>query len=90
MMDYNDLEGRDRNVSRLYKMFSWRKEENCKELGQGTPAEIRTYQIKVYIFTAAPACEIDRLTTTFNQDFNNRPEYHVSPALKCSDWCLIS
>jgi hypothetical protein len=30
------------------------------------------------------------LTTTFNQDFNNRHRYHMSPTPKCSDWCLIS
>jgi hypothetical protein len=30
------------------------------------------------------------LTTTFNQDFNNRCEYHMSPTPKCSDLCLIS
>jgi hypothetical protein len=32
----------------------------------------------------------DNLTTTVNQDFNNRCGYHVSPTPKCSDQCLIS
>jgi hypothetical protein len=30
---------------------------------------------------------IDNLTTTFNQDFNNRRGYNVSPTPKCSDPC---
>jgi hypothetical protein len=33
---------------------------------------------------------IDNLTTTFNQDFNNRRGYHVSPTPTCSDRCSIS
>jgi hypothetical protein len=42
-------------------------------------------------FHVIPSLEIiDNFTTTFNQDFNKRCGFHVSPTPKCSDRCLIS